>query len=113
VKVPTIKYAVNTFNEMRGELGGLIEEIGLPALVCMVRQHHMDVDRGWAFFEIGVDVLEEPGLDGVGQYVFWGKLIEDRADKEKTVMVIIDPETIDSIEFEVFDPRLDDSADEG
>lgn len=109
MKIWSVKYAVKEFNELRDEWEEVIASMGLDVLVCMVRQHYMDVDRGWAFFEIGIEEILEPGLDGRGEYVFWGKMAEVRVKKDKQIRVIIDPETIDSIEFEIYDPRPDEA----
>ena len=107
MKISSVRYAVNSFNELRDEFEDAVQQLGLQSLICLVRQHHMDVDRGWAFFEIGLDVLRQPELDDRGEYVFWGKMTEERAGKDKQVMVIVDPETINSIEFEIYEPDSD------
>lgn len=109
MKIASVRYAVDSFLELRGQFLEVIQTLGLQALVCMVRQHHVDVDRGWAFFEVGLDrVSSHSDADDVVDYVFWGKMEEERAGKHKEVMVILDPETIDSIEFEVYNPESGD-----
>ncbi len=112
MKISAVQYAITKFNELRGEFEDAIQQLGLQTLVCMVRQHYLDVDRGWAFFEIGLETLVDPAVGPQSplptEYVLWGKMVEERAGKDKQVIVIVDPETIDSIEFEIYDPRPGD-----
>lgn len=102
----SIGYAIYRFNEIKAEFSELIEQLGLPAVVCFVRQKktHTDVDNGWAFYEIALENGRRGDTEYLQAPVFVGRMREVRPDgKEKMVEIIIDPETIASIEFEVFE----------
>jgi hypothetical protein len=68
----------------------------LPALQCRVRQKADDAspDSGWVFFDVGIDD---------GGNAFWGKLHEVRDGRQAKVFIVMDVESIDSIEFEVYE----------
>ena len=98
----SIKYAVARFNALKNELEPLGAEI-----TCLVRQHHQGVghDEGFAFHEIG----HKEGEDGG---VFWGKLREtirtpDQPPRVKTSLFVMDAESLDSVEFEIFEAASD------
>jgi len=93
MKASTIRYAVATFERLRDELEPVIEALGFTALQAMVRQRYHDTDRGWFFTNIGFE--EEVGA-------FWGVFHEERNGKEKEFLIVMDGESIDSIEFESF-----------
>jgi hypothetical protein len=105
MKLASLQFAVNSFLEIKAEFDDVGAQLGLPRLTCLVRQHHMDVDRGWAFFEVGLERVAAVELDAAADYVFWGMMEEDGAAKPKQVMVVLDPETIDSFEFEAYKPE--------
>ena len=108
MKASSIGYAIHRFNELKSELEGVVTELGLPPLLCFVRQkkNHTDVDNGWAFFEIDLKPGRRDGAEIFADLVFVGKMKETRPDgQEKMVEIIIDPETIASIEFELFEQQ--------
>ena len=110
MKISSVKYAVNSFADLKDDYDEVVSALGLHPLTCLVRQHYMDVDRGWAFFDIGLDEVDHPGLDDAARsWVFWGKLSEVRGENLKQVQVFLDPETIDSLEFEIYDPPKETS----
>jgi hypothetical protein len=106
LKDSSIGYAIQRFNELRSELEDVSAELGLPPLLCFVRQkkNHTDVDNGWAFFEIDLKPGRRNEAEIFNELVFIGKMREVRPDgQEKVVEIVIDPETIASIEFELFE----------
>ena len=106
MKSSSIGYAIHRFGEIKEEFSELIDQLGLPAIVCFVRQKktHTDVDNGWAFYEIALEDGRHGPTSYVQEPVFVGRMREVRPDgKEKLVEIVLDPETIASIEFEVFE----------
>ena len=106
MKVSSVLHAIVEFEDFRKELEPLIEQ-GVVDLTCLVRQHHhmTGEDQGWAFKTLSA----EESLTR-GEWVVWGELDESRklsdgTVAQKTVRIYLDPETIDSIEFERYDSR--------
>ena len=96
MRIPVAKYAVERFHSLQEEYAGIIDAMGMGALMCLIRQRGTDSDNGWACFEIGITD------DGA----FWGKFNEKRGESPKQVMIVIDLEDIDSIEFEIYDGKM-------
>ena len=102
MKLSSIRHAISAFEELTAELG-FIADLGLPPLKIMVRQHYLDVDRGWSFIKLGIDEVDRPGMDDESRsWVIWGKMAEPDDAGDKYTLVFLDPETVDSIEFEVY-----------
>lgn len=88
----SVKYAVQRFEALRAELSELAKATGLPQPRALIRHaHHRLEEAGWACTEIGFDELD-------GQLVFWGAFQEQKHQH----LVVLDPATIDSIEFETY-----------
>jgi len=96
-------YAVQRFNDLALELEELIRGLGLEALQCRVRQKGDAVspDEGWMFHALGMDA---------GTGAVWGELTETRDGRQKSVVVFMDTDSIDSIEFEVYHGAPDPGA---
>jgi len=96
MRIGVARYAISRFRELQTEHAEVIAAIGLPALVCLVRQKGMDSDNGWVCHEVGLSD------QGEGE-AFWGRFKEVRSDIAKEILIIIDLEDIDSIEFEIYE----------
>lgn len=96
MKRETIEVIVQKFNETKKELKPLIDAVGHKALTVLVRQKGKAEDTIWACQEIGF----LPNVDA-----FYGKFFERRGPSNalKQVQVFLDLDTIESIEFEIFD----------
>lgn len=94
MRIEVVEVAVNTFLELRAEYADVISGLGMNPLLCLVRQKGADSDNGWACYEIGLD--KEVGA-------FWGRFSENRGGLEKKILIFLDAEDIDSIEFETYD----------
>ena len=96
MKRETIEDIIKKFSEAKKELEPLIEAVGYKALTVLVRQKSSGEHTTWACQEIGF----LPNVDG-----FYGKFFERRGPGNalKQVQVFLDLDTIESIEFEIFD----------
>ena len=105
MKIQSARYAVTRFNELKSELGLLIEQMGIAALTAVVRLSGTPAEDGWGFYEIGVVDSDPPSPDGG---VFWGKFREKRGpqDRVKDILIILDLADVGSIELEVYDDEL-------
>lgn len=112
MKRETVSVIIQKFAETKKELALLIDALGHKALTALVRQKGKGEDTSWACQEIGF----LPNADA-----FYGKFFERRPPNNtlKQVQVFIDLETIESIEFEIFedeppvDIRCPDCKEEG
>lgn len=96
MKIAVALYAVKRFHELQIEHAEVINAIGLSALVCVVRQKGADLDGGWVCHEVGI---------AAPAAAFWGKFSEVRGGKAKEVLIVIDLESVDSIEFEIYEQQ--------
>lgn len=92
MKLASILYAVEVFQGLQEELGELAAALSLPQPRALLRQKTLGGDQGWACTEIGL-------TQRAGDYVFWGKFAENGQQH----VIVFDPETLDSIEFETYD----------
>lgn len=91
MKEASILYAIEVFRALTEEFSELAVATGLPQPRALIRQRWDGVERGWACTEIGLTSHDE-------EWVFWGKF----AVEGKQHVVVFDPETLDSIEFETY-----------
>jgi len=109
VRESIVRQVVQEFNATKEELGPLLESFGKSAVVALVRQHHHTTgeDQGWLFDTLACIAQPSVLIDHPASWVFYGELTETRphgtGQAMKRVRIYMDPESIDSIEVEVFE----------